>query len=57
QDLSSTAESIPDEVKMQTPAKRPVADPCNDDPIFGKLSSNKVMTTRIKKEKVDGKNL
>ncbi|PNX73934.1 hypothetical protein L195_g029844, partial [Trifolium pratense] len=35
-DLSVTAESNPDEVKMQTPAKRPVADLCNDDPIIWK---------------------
>ncbi|MCH83837.1 replication protein A1-like protein, partial [Trifolium medium] len=58
QDLSATAESDPDSIKSQTPAKRPGGDTLNDDPVSGKLSSNKNMLKKaIKKEKGNAINL
>jgi hypothetical protein len=52
QDLSATAESDPDFIKMHTPAKRSGEDSPTDEPTSAKLSSNKIMLrSTIKKEK------
>jgi hypothetical protein len=58
QDLTTTAESEPDMMKMHTPVKRSGEEAPNDDPNSAKLSSNKItLRSTIKKEKLSAKTL
>jgi hypothetical protein len=55
--LSATAESEPDILKMQTPAKRSGDKTFAAEPTSAKLSSNKIKLKPVKKEKITGHQL
>jgi hypothetical protein len=55
--LSATAESEPDILKMQTPAKRSGDKTFAAEPTSAKLSSNKIKLKPVKKEKMTGHQL